>query len=247
MTLALTGIVDDQGRRVMVGMNENGLSYVLTNQVYNQGGSRVSYQETDYAYDLYGGVNALTHDWVVQQTTSWTGPMGPLNQYGQQSSYTRILNQNAYTYDQAGNRLTNAVSVQAMNANGTPQVDGSYNPVLTTRTEKYEKGDGSSGYDALNRLTTVDYGDGQTQSYSFDAMGNRLQRQDSVSGTTSSSYNAANMLLSTTGAGASTYSNDLDGNTLTGGGRTNAWDSQNRLVSGIGRSKAVGNGKLSPG
>ena len=41
------------------------------------------------------------------------------------------------------------------------------------------------------------------------------------------------MLLSTTGAGASTYTNDLDGNTLTGGGRTNAWDSQNRLVSCI--------------
>ena len=64
-------------------------------------------------------------------------------------------------------------------------------------------------------------------------MGNRLSRQDFVSGTTNSSYNAANMLLSTTGAGASTYTNDAEGNTLTGGGRTNAWDSQNRLVSCI--------------
>ena len=233
LTLALTGIVDDNGRRVSVGMNENGLSYVLTNQVYNQGGSRVSYQETDYAYDLYGNVNALTHDWATQQKTSWTGPMGPLNMYGQQSSYTRVVNENDYGYDQAGNRLVNAVSTQAMNGNGTPQFDASYNPILTTRTEKYEKSDGSSGYDALNRLTNVDYGDGQTQVYGFDAMGNRLQRQDSVSGTTNSSYNAANMLLSTTGAGASTYTNDADGNTLTGGGRTNAWDSQNRLISCI--------------
>ena len=233
LALALTGIVDDQGRRVSVGMSENGLSYVLTNQVYNQGGSRVSYQETDYSYDFYQGANALTHDWATQVKTSWTGPMGPLNQYGQPVTYTRILNQNAYSYDQAGNRLTNAVSTQAMNGNGTPQFDANYNPILTTRTEKYEKADGSSGYDALNRLTNVDYGDGQTQVYGFDAMGNRLQRQDSVSGTTNSSYNAANMLLSTTGAGASTYTNDADGNTLTGGGRTNAWDSQNRLVSCI--------------
>ena len=86
-----------------------------------------------------------------------------------------------------------------------------------------------------------DEGKGQTQSYTFDAMGNRLSRVDSVSGTTTSAYNAANMLLSTSGYGASGFQNDLDGNTLSGGGRTNAWDSQNRLVSGIGRRKAVEN------
>ena len=39
--------------------------------------------------------------------------------------------------------------------------------------------------------------------------------------------NAANMLLSRAG---NSYTNDLDGNTLTGGGRTNTWDSENRLV-----------------
>ena len=41
------------------------------------------------------------------------------------------------------------------------------------------------------------------------------------------------MLLSTTGTGASSYGNDADGNTLTGGGRTSTWDSQNRMVSCI--------------
>jgi RHS repeat-associated protein len=39
------------------------------------------------------------------------------------------------------------------------------------------------------------------------------------------------MLLSTGGYGASGFNNDADGNTLMGNGRTNAWDSQNRLVS----------------
>ena len=106
--------------------------------------------------------------------------------------------------------------------------------MTSARTEKYQKPDGSSGYDALNRLTNVDYGDGQTQSYTFDAMGNRLSRQDSASGTTNSAYNAANMLLSTGGYGASGFQNDADGNTLVGNGRTSAWDSQNRLVSCIG-------------
>lgn len=94
----------------------------------------------------------------------------------------------------------------------------------------------------LNRLTNVDYGDGQTQSYSFDAMGNRLSRVDSASGTTTSAYNAANMLLSTSGYGASGFQNDADGSTLSGNGRTNAWDSQNRLVSCIGRGEVVGMG-----
>ena len=44
-------------------------------------------------------------------------------------------------------------------------------------------------------------------------------------------YDAADMLLSTGGAGASGFQNDTDGNTLSGNGRTSAWDSQNRLVS----------------
>ena len=47
------------------------------------------------------------------------------------------------------------------------------------------------GYDALSRLTSVNYGDGQTQTYAFDAMGNRTQKVDSVSGTENYTYNNA--------------------------------------------------------
>ena len=50
---------------------------------------------------------------------------------------------------------------------------------------------------------------------------------------TTSLFDAANRLASTSGTGASTYTSDPDGNTLSGGGRTNSWDSQNRLVSCI--------------
>jgi YD repeat-containing protein len=103
----------------------------------------------------------------------------------------------------AGQRLTNLISDQ----NG---------PV---RTETY-------GYDEINRLTAVNYGDGNTQSYTFDNMGNRLTKVNN--GTPEAyTYNAANMLLT---RGANSYTNDANGNTLTGGGRTNTWDSQNRLV-----------------
>ena len=48
---------------------------------------------------------------------------------------------------------------------------------------------------------------------------------------TTSLFDAVNRLASTSGAGASTYANDPDGNTLSGGGRANTWDSQNRMVS----------------
>ena len=88
------------------------------------------------------------------------------------------------------------------------------------RTETY-------GYDNLTRLTSVNYGDGQTQTYSFDEMGNRLARVDSAAGTDTLTYNAANMLLTKNGNG---YTNDTNGNTLTGGGRTLTWDGQNRLT-----------------
>jgi hypothetical protein len=54
--------------------------------------------------------------------------------------------------------------------------------------------------------------------------GHLIKKVDSVSGTENSTYNNANRLLS---RGTNNYTNDNDGNTLTGGGRTNAWDSQN--------------------
>lgn len=58
-------------------------------------------------------------------------------------------------------------------------------------------------------------------------MGNRTQRVGGAAGTTSYAFDNANRLTS---AGGSAYTNDADGNTLTGGGRTNTWDSQNRLT-----------------
>ena len=97
--------------------------------------------------------------------------------------------------------------------------------MLNSRAEQY-------GYDELSRLTSVNYGDGETQGYTFEPMGNRLGKTDNSTGTEGTSYNAANVLLSRTiGGTENDYTNDADGNTLTGGGRANAWDSQNRLVS----------------
>ena len=75
----------------------------------------------------------------------------------------------------------------------------------------------------------MNYGDGETQSYAFDPMGNRTSKSDTTTGTVTEgyTYNNANMLLT---RGSNSYTNDSNGNTLTGGGRTNTWDGENRLT-----------------
>lgn len=65
----------------------------------------------------------------------------------------------------------------------------------------------------------MDYGDGQTQGYAFDAMGNRLGKTDSNAAPTNSTYDAANRLVSMNGQAVTS---DADGYTLTdASGRTN--------------------------
>lgn len=63
-------------------------------------------------------------------------------------------------------------------------------------------------------------------------MGNRTQKTDSATGTETYATDAANRLLSVSGGNPNNgaYTNDANGNTLTGGGKVNTWDSQNRLV-----------------
>jgi len=190
--------------------------------VYNGSGSLISYCETDYDYAVY---NAITDNslgdgdwqgWLQEIKTVWNG------YDAQNNPLSKIVSQNDYTYDNAGLRLSNEISVQSVNSDGNGVVTGNNNtPVWASqRTENYT-------YDDLSRLATVNYGDGEQQSYQFDAMGNRTQKWDTITGTTSYTYNAANMLLT---AGGNSYTNDANGNTLTGGGRTNTWDNENRLT-----------------
>lgn len=133
------------------------------------------------------------------------------DEYGQLVWQTpKLLSTNIYTYDNLVNRKSNQVTV--LNPDGQQ---------YSTHTENYD-------YDELNRLESVSYSDnGQSQTYTFDNMGNRTEKVDTLTGNESYGYNEVNMLISRNGQ---SYVNDPNGNTLTGGGRTNTWDSQNRLV-----------------
>jgi YD repeat-containing protein len=116
-----------------------------------------------------------------------------------------------YTLDADGNRLTAGELIAAPVGGGA----------LLSRTVSY-------AYDALNRLTGASYTDGApTESYSYDAAGNRPSA--TIGGTTTSStFDSANRLLT---RGGDSYTYDADGNTLTAGARTYAWNAANRMVS----------------
>ncbi len=226
-------IVDDQGRQVTFGYTDAGVLIAAnSDQVFDSSGYRVGCFQSVYEQDQINSGHRPTNNGVplwtpsaelLSLTTTWYQTPNS----SAFPTYSRILSQNAYTYDDDLNRKTNTVSVQPANPNGSGQTDANGNPVLASRTESY-------AYDSLNRLSAVNYGDGQTQGYGFDPMGNRLQKQDSVSGTTASTFDAANRLLTVAqnGGGASAITSDANGNTLTdASGRSMTWDSQNRMAS----------------
>ena len=109
----------------------------------------VSYCRTRYDFDQTEGPSS-THWWLdnIQTTYNWK------NQYG--AWLSRPLSKNSYTYDDCGQRLTDTITSAVLNPDGSPQFNQDGSAKTTSRTENY-------GYDELNRLTSVNYGDGQTQ------------------------------------------------------------------------------------
>src|SRR3984957_12138416 len=82
-------------------------------------------------------------------------------------------------------------------------------------------------YDPLYELTQVTQSASTTESYSYDAVGNRL----SSSGMPNYTYNSSNHLTSNS-LGSYTY--DANGNTLTdAGGKSYSWDFENRLTQAV--------------
>lgn len=98
-----------------------------------------------------------------------------------------------------------------------------------TRSELY-------GYDALDRLTSVDYGDGVSESFEYDANGNRTQRTvvgGAAAGLTDYVYDSAQQLRAVSNVtGTSTLSYDSAGNLVDDGdGNTFVWDDFGRMSS----------------
>ncbi len=173
---------------------------------------------TTYGYDSLNRLNGLSNSWAgsfgfnydaLSRRTSLTRPNGVNTSYSYDSvshllsvlhqAGTNILDGASYTYDPAGNRTSKTNYLNGV-------------------TENYT-------YDPLYQLTQVTQGGSTTESYSYDAVGNRL----SSLGVPNYQYNASNELTSTS-AGSYTY--DANGSTLSdASGKQYSWDFENRLTS----------------
>jgi len=149
---------------------------------------------TEYNYDAGGNVTRVMrakgdslNERVVDYVYDGRGLVRQETQYPAWPSTSGSL-QTAYTYDANGNRAT------------------LLDPL--SRTTTY-------GYDALDRLTSVNYSDPATSdvTYGYDATGNRTAMTDGT-GATSYTYDESDQLLSVTSPGPKTvgYRYDLNGN-----------------------------------
>jgi RHS repeat-associated protein len=175
---------------------------------------------TSYGYDTLNRLNSLANSWAgsfgfgydaLSRRTQLTRPNGVTTNYGYDSvshllsvlhqAGNTTLDGASYTYDPAGNR--------------------------TAKTNYLNSVTSNYSYDPLYELTQVTQGSSTTETYSYDAVGNRL----SSSGVPTYSYNTSNELTSNSNG---SYTYDANGNTLTdAAARTFTWDFENRLTQAV--------------
>jgi RHS repeat-associated protein len=193
---------------------------------YDAASNRTSFTAPDgstntYAYDTLNRLSTLTNSLtgqfgfsydVLSRRTTLNRPNGVNTSYGYDSlsrllsmlhqAGTVTLDGAGYTYDNAGYRTART-------------------NYLNNITEQYT-------YDPLYQLTQVTQGATTTESYSYDAVGNRI----SSLGMSPYAYNSTNELISTPSV---TFTYDGNGNTITkadsSGTTTYNWDFENKLTS----------------
>jgi RHS repeat-associated protein len=176
-----------------------------------------------------GSTNAYVYDTLNRLSTltnSLTGQFG--FGYDALSRRTQLTRPNGvitnYSYDSVSHLLS------VLHQTGSTTLDGAsygydYAGNRTSKTNYLNGITSNYGYDAIYELQQVTQGGSTTESYSYDAVGNRL----SSSGVPSYSYNASNELASKS-SGSYTY--DANGNTLADpSGKSYSWDFENRLTS----------------
>jgi RHS repeat-associated protein len=193
-----------------------------TKYAYDAASNRTSLTAPDgstnsYNYDTLNRLSSLTN--------SLTGQFG--FGYDALSRRTQLTRPNGvntnYNYDSVSHLLS------VLHQAGSTTLDGAsygydYAGNRTSKTNYLNGITSNYGYDAIYELLQVTQGGSTTESYSYDAVGNRL----SSSGVPSYSYNSSNELASNS-SGSYTY--DANGNTLSDpSGKSYSWDFENRLT-----------------
>jgi RHS repeat-associated protein len=198
----------------------------------------------------YNFQNSYSYD-AASNRTSLTAPDGSTNTYqydtlNRLSSLTSSLTgQFSFAYDTLSRR-TQLTRPNGVNTNynydsvshllsvlhqaGSTTLDGAsygydYAGNRTSKTNYLNETTWTYGYDPIYELLQVTHGGSTKESFSYDAVGNRL----SSSGVPTYSYNSSNELTSNS-SGSYTY--DANGNTLSDpSGKTYTWDFEDRLTS----------------
>jgi RHS repeat-associated protein len=173
-----------------------------------------------YQYDTLNRLATLTN--------SLTGQFG--FGYDALSRRTQLTRPNGISTNYHYDPVSHLLSV--LHQTGSTTLDGAsysydYAGNRTSKTNYLNGITSNYGYDAIYELLQVTKGGSTTESYSYDAVGNRL----SSSGVPLYSYNTSNELTSNS-SGSYTYDNN--GNTLTdASGKSYTWDFENRLVQAV--------------
>ena len=179
---------------------------------------------TTYSYDT---LNRLTS--LAPPSAFGSGSFG--FSYDALSRRTQMTRPNSVTTNYAYDNLSHLTSVLHQLSGST--IDGASYTLdnAGNRTSKMDQLAGVTSnytYDPLYQLTQVTQANNTTESYSYDAVGNRTASL----GVSSYTTNASNELTATSNA---SYTYDGNGNTLTktvgSNTTTYAWDNENRLTS----------------
>ena len=190
--------------------------HVATIASSNSNGASVS-----YTYDDLNRLATVVDNRLPSGSNTTTYAYDPANNLAT-AKYPNGL-QSSFTYDSL-NRVTSLV---------TPVSGYAYQFDPTGKRTQAVELNGRTliwSYDGINRLTNeaitdAPGGKNGTVAYGLDPVGNRLSTTSSVSGVSSGTfgYNADDQLAT------ETY--DANGNTLTAGGKTFTYDSENRITS----------------
>ena len=216
---------------------------------YDKNSNRTSFTDpsggsTTYAYDTLNRLTTLTPPSAItsgnfgfsydalSRRTQMTRPNGVTTDY----TYDNLSRLLSVLHKLSGSTIDGATYTVDAVGNRTQKV----NHLASAPTENYT-------YDSIYQLTQVaQAGPTTTESYSYDAVGNRLSSLAAATW----SYNASNHLTSISGSPGTTFTYDNNGNTLTkvdsGGTTTYAWDYENRLTSVTLPSTAVVSFKYDP-
>ena len=205
-------------------------------------------ETVSYTYDSHG--NRATMTYPNGKTVKYTyddmnrliavkGVDGATTKYSYDALGRRIATDGAkedtvYAYDEVGN-LVSQTTTGAYDLALEYAYDLSGRMTQESRTENGATLTSSYIYDALGQLTGFTRSDGQSETYTYDPVGNMTAKTKNGVSTTMR-YNAANQLISSvSGTDRTTYTYDANGNLVrsenAGGARSYAYNALNLLQS----------------